>query len=169
MMLAVAGSYLLISFILSKLKRAWELDVLIQVAFVLGPLLWYLNERPPYKPPVYVFMIDAGFEGDAQVIFTNDDKTKTKVRSTADTLYFKFDADGRIVLNEDSRTVRESIGNRFYLLYPDLSRKKIVVVPEGTKSTSDTTSYVAYEDSIASTNGKVEFITWKVSRADRVR
>ncbi len=166
---AVAGVYLLVSFILSRINRAWELEVVIQVGFVLGPLLWYLNDRPPYKPPVYVFMIDAGFEGDAQVIFTNDDKTKTKIRSTADTLYFKFDADGRIVLNEDFRTVREAIENRFYQLYPDLSRKKIAFVPEGTQSSSDSTAFIAYEDTLASTKGKIEFITWKVSRADRVK
>jgi len=165
----VAGAYLLVAFVLSKIKRAWELEVVVQVALVLGPLLWYLNERPPYKPPVYVFLIEAGFEGDAKVIFTNDEATKTKVRSAADTLYFKFDGDGKIVLNEDFRTVREAIENRFYLLYPDLTRKKIAVVPEGTNVSPDSTSFVAYEDSVASTKGKIEFITWKVSRADRVK
>lgn len=168
-MLAVAGSYLAVSFVLSKIKRAWELEVVIQVAFVLGPLLWYLNERPPYKPPVYVFMIEAGFEGDARVLFTNDEATKTKVRSSADTLYFKFDGKGTIVLNEDFRTVREAIENRFYFLYPDDSRKKISVLPKGTKPAPDSTVFIAYEDSVSSTKGKVDFITWKVSRADKVK
>lgn len=168
-MLAVAGAYLLASFILSKLGRAWELEVVIQVALVLGPLLWYLNQREPYKPPVYVFMIEAGFEGEARVMFTNDEATRTQVRSTADTLYFKFDAKGNIVLNEDFRTVREAIENRFYFLYPDQTQKKITVVPKGTKPSSDSTSFVAYEDSTAAKKGKIEFITWQVSRADRVK
>lgn len=168
-LLAVAGAYLLATFILSKIKRAWEMEVAIQVALVLGPLLWYLNDRPPYTPPVYVFMIEAGFEGEARVYFTNDDATKTKVRSTADTLYFKFDAKGTMVLNEDFRTVRESMENRFYFLYPDQSRKKITVIPEGTKVAADSTAYVAFEDSTKSNNGKIEFISWRVSRADRMK
>jgi hypothetical protein len=169
LMPTIAGTYLLAAFVLSKIHRAWELEVVVQVALVLGPLLWYLNQRPPYKPPVYVFMIEAGFEGNAEVLFKSDDATKTKVRSAADTLYFKFNGDGKIVVNEDFRTVREAIENRFYLLYPDLSRKKISVVPKGTTSTSDSVSFVAYEDSVASTKGKIEFIRWKVSRADRVK
>jgi hypothetical protein len=166
---AVAGVYLIATFILSKINRAWELEVVIQVALVLGPLLWYLNDRPPYKPPVYVFLIEAGFEGDARVYFTNDEATKTQVRSTADTLYFKFDGQGEILLNEDFRTVREAIENRFYFLYPDQSRKKITVIPEGTKVVTDSTAYVAYEDSTSSDKGKINFISWKVSRADRVK
>jgi hypothetical protein len=166
---AVAGCYLLCTFILSKVKRAWEMEVVIQVALVLGPLLWYLNDRPPYKPPVYVFLIEAGFEGEARVYFTNDEATKTKVRSTADTLYFKFDGKGEIVLNEDFRTVRESIENRFYFLYPDQTQKKITVVAEGTRVVPDSTTYVAYEDSTKSTKGNVEMMVWKVSRGDRVK
>lgn len=168
-LLAVAGGYLICSFILSKLHRAWELEVVIQVALVLGPLLWYLNDRPAYKAPVYVFLIEAGFEGEARVLFTNDDATKTQVRSTADTLYFKFDGNGRIVLNEDFRTVRESIENRFYFLYPNQSKKKITVVPKGTKPVADSATFVAYEDSTATTKGKIEFISWQISRADRVK
>lgn len=169
-LLAVAGSYLLVTFILSKLNRAWEMEVVIQVALVLGPLLWYLNERPPYKPPVYVFMIEAGFEGEARVYFTNDEATKTKVRSSADTLYFKFDGTGDMTLNEDFRMVREAMENRFFFLYPDQTRKKITVIEKGTKPpTTDSTSYVAYEDSIASTKGNIQFMQWRVSRADRVK
>lgn len=168
-MLVIAGAYLLSSFILSKLNRAWEMEVVIQVALVLGPLLWYLNQREPYRPPVYVFMIEAGFEGEARVLFTNDDATKTQVRSTADTLYFKFDNTGKIVLNEDFRTVREAIENRFYFLYPDQTRKKIAVVPKGTQPTADSTSFVAYEDSTASSNGKISFMSWQVQRADKVK
>jgi hypothetical protein len=166
---AVAAAYLLITFVLSKLGRAWEMEVVIQVALVLGPLLWYLNDRPPYKPPVYVFLIEAGFEGEARVSFTNDESTKTQVRSTSDTLYFKFDGKGRMLVNEDFRTVRESIENRFYFLYPDQSKKRITIVPKGTRPASDSTMFVAYEDSTASTKGKIEFISWQISRADRVR
>lgn len=168
-MLAIAGAYLIASFILSKLHRAWEMEVVIQVALVLGPLLWYLNQREPYRPPVYVFMIEAGFEGEARVFFTNDEATKTQVRSTADTLYFKFDNTGEIILNEDFRTVREAIENRFYFLYPDQTRKKIAVIPKGTKPAADSTTFVAYEDSTAAAKGKIDFISWQVKRADRVK
>ncbi len=168
-LLAVAGAYLLSTFILSKVKGAWEMEVVIQVALVLGPLLWYLNDRPPYTPPVYVFMVQAGFEGEARVYFTNDESTKTKVGSEADTLYFKFDARGEMTINEDFLTVREAMQNRFYFLYPDQTRKKINVVAEGTNIPTDSTAYVAYEDSIKSTKGNIELMIWKVSRADRMK
>ena len=141
--LIVAGSYLAFSVILSKLNVSWELDAFIQVAFVLGPLLWYLNQRPGYTPPVYVFLIEAGYEGEARVDFSNEETTETKVRSTADTLYFKFTGQGRILLNEDFRTVREAISTRFYYLYPDGTQKKINVVAEGANVVSDSTSFVA--------------------------
>lgn len=168
LLLVVAGVYLFISFILSYFKLAWELDVFLQVGLILGPLLWYLNQREPYTPPVYVFLIEAGFEGDAQVRFTNDEATKPQVRTVADTLYFRFDKKGRILLNEDFRTVRESMENRFYYLYPDGSRKKINVVTKGAAVRPDSTIFVAYEDTIASTRGSIQFITWKVARADKI-
>lgn len=166
-LLIIAGSFLAISFVLSKLNFAWELEVLIQVAFILGPLLWFLNDREPYKEPVYVFLIDAGYEGDVRVFFANNDATKTQVRSTSDTLFFRFDAQGEILLNEDFRTVRDAISNRFYYLYPDGSRKKINVVQKNSVVAQDTIHYVAYEDTLVSEKGNIQFITWKISRADR--
>lgn len=166
-LLVVAGFYLLVSILLSKFNLAWELDGLIQVALVLGPLLWYLNLREPYKPPVYVFLIEAGYEGEARVMFTNDEATKTQVRSTADSLYFRFDGQGKILLNEDFRTVRDAIENQFYFLYPDGSRKKINVIAKNSKVTRDTINYVAYEDTIVSSKGNIQYISWKITRADR--
>jgi hypothetical protein len=168
LMLVVAAAYIGISVVLSKLNLAWELDGLIQVAFVLGPLLWYLNLRDPYKAPVYVFLIEAGYEGEAQVKFTNDEATKPQVRSTADTLFFRFDKKGQMVLNEDFRTVRDGIENQFYFLYPDGTRKKIRFIPEGTTVQPDSTQFVSFTDSIAAEKGKIEFMTWKIQRADKV-
>lgn len=166
--LIVGGSYLLIAIILSRVNLAWELEGLIQVAFVLGPLLWYLNKREPYTPPVYVFMIEAGYEGNARATFTNDDATKPQVHSTADTLYFRFDGQGQILLNEDFRTVREAMNNRFYYLYPDGTKKKINLVDKKSVVAPDTINFVAYEDTIASAKGKIEYIQWKIARADRI-
>ncbi len=167
-LLVGAGIFLGVSIGLSKLNFAWELEVLIQVVFVLGPLLWYLNQREPYRPPVYVFFIEAGYTGEIRSTFTNDEKTKTQVRSTADTLFFKFDSNGEILLNEDFRTVRESMENRFFWLYRDGSRKRIPLIKKGTDIKSDSTVFVAYEDSIASPKGKMEFISWQLQRADKL-
>jgi hypothetical protein len=168
-MLVIAGSYLVISVALARIKMSWELDAFIQVVFVLAPLLWYLNLREPYKPPVYVFLIDAGFEGDATVSFAHNETQETMVRSTEDTLYFKFDGDGTILLNEDFRTVREAISSRFYFLYPDGSQKKIQVVAEGATVQPDSTVYVAFEDTMVSDKGNIQYISWKISRADRYK
>lgn len=167
-MLIVSGSYLIVSLALSKFNLAWELDGLIQVVCVLGPLLWYLNQREPYKEPVYVFLIEAGYEGDAVVSFTDDERTETKVRSAADTLYFRFDGQGRILLNEDFRTVRDALSYRFYFLYPDGSRKKINVVPKNSIVAPDSINYVAYEDTLVSEKGNIRYMNWKIARADRV-
>lgn len=168
-LLVAAGIFLGVTAILSRLKFAWELEVLIQVVLVLGPLLWYFNQREPYKPPVYVFFIEAGYTGEARVTFTNDEATKTQVRSTADTLFFRFNGEGQMVLNEDFRTVKESIENRWYYLYPDGSRKKIKVVLKANVPVGDTVNYVAFEDTIASDKGKINFIAWQLQRADRLK
>jgi hypothetical protein len=152
---------------LSYLKFAWELEVLIQVVVVLGPLLWYLNLREPYRPPVYVFLIEAGYTGPARITFTNDEATKTQVRSTADTLFFRFNGEGEMVLNEDFRMVKDGMENRWYYLYPDGSRKKIEVVAADKIPANDSTRFVAVEDSLASDKGKIQFIEWKLQRADK--
>lgn len=168
-MFGVAGIFLGICFILTRLKFAWELEVLIQVVLVLGPLLWYLNQREPYRPPVYVFFIEAGYTGEVRSTFSNDDATKTQVRSTADTLYFRFDNDGQILLNEDFRTVQESIENRFFYVYPDGSRKKIDLIPKGSVVPADSTRFVGYVDTVASVKGKINYISWQLQRTDRLK
>jgi len=152
---------------LSYLKFAWELEVLIQVVFVLAPLLWYLNLREPYRPPVYVFLIEAGYTGHARISFTNDEATKTQVRSTADSLFFRFNAEGQMVLNEEYGMVQDGMQNRWYYLYPDGSRKKIEVVDVTKFHSTDSTRFVAVQDSIASNKGKIEFIQWTLQRADK--
>ena len=168
-LLIIAASFLIVSFVLSKLKMSWELDGFIQVAFVLGPLLWYLNQKEPYKTPEYVFLIEAGFEGEAKVSFTTDDNTKTQVHVNTDSLFFRFDGSGEILVNEDFRTVRDAIRNRFYFLYPDGSRKQIHLISKGDKPSPDSTRFVAYEDTIVAEKGNIRYISWMVSRADRVK
>ncbi|HTF04568.1 MAG TPA: hypothetical protein VK826_11105 [Bacteroidia bacterium] len=167
-LLIVAAIFLGVSFVLTRFKFAWELEVVIQVVFVLGPLLWYLNQREPYRPPVYVFMIEAGYTGEVRATFTNDENTKTQVRSTADTLYFRFNGEGQILLNEDFRTVREAVASRFYFLYPDGSRKKIAIVNKNAVVKADSTSFSAYEDTLHSVKGKIEYISWQLQRSDRL-
>lgn len=164
-----AAVFLTVSAILAYLKFAWELDVLVQVIMVLGPLLWYFNQREPYSPPVYVFFIEAGYTGETRISFTNDDATKTQVRSTADTLFFRFNGDGQMVLNEDFRTVKEAMENRWFYLYPDGSRKKINIVQKTNVAATDTISYVACEDTVASVKGKINYIAWQLQRADRIK
>ncbi|MFM2017980.1 MAG: hypothetical protein RL007_1636 [Bacteroidota bacterium] len=162
----ISASFLLCSFILAKLKLSWELDVFLQAALVLGPLLWYLNERDPYKAPVFVFLIEAGYTGDVRVEFKHDDNSKTKVGSTADSLFFRFNNEGEILLNEDFRTVRESLENNFYYLYPDGTRKKLQAIKKGETVASDSTRFVFWEDTLAADKGQTKFMIMKLRRAD---
>lgn len=165
--LYIAGSFLLCSFILAKLDLSWELDVFIQAALVLGPVLWYLNERDPYKAPVYVFLIEAGYSGDVKVEFLHDENAKTKVGSTADTLFFRFNSQGEILLNEDFRTVRESMERNFYYLYPDGTRKKLQAIKKGETVASDSTRFIFWEDTLAADKGQTKFMRLKLRRADK--
>lgn len=164
----VAAGFLVSSAVLSKLNLSWELDVFIQAALVLGPLLWYLNDRDPYKAPVYVFLIEAGYTGDVRVEFQHDENAKTKVGSVADTLFFRFDNQGGILLNEDFRTVRSSLVNNFFYLYPDGTKKKLNAIKKGETVSSDSTRYVFWEDTLAADKGQTKFMLMKLRRADKV-
>jgi hypothetical protein len=165
-LLYVAGGFLLSSAVLSKLNLSWELDVFLQAALVLGPLLWYLNDRDPYKAPVYVFLIEAGYTGDVRVEFLHGENAKTKVGSVADTLFFRFDNQGEITLNEDFRTVRNSLEKNFFYLYPDGTKKKLNAIKKGETVISDSTSYVFWEDTLAADKGQTKFMVMKLRRAD---
>ncbi|MCK6640262.1 MAG: hypothetical protein L6Q81_09250 [Bacteroidia bacterium] len=165
-LLYISGGFLLSSFILAKISLSWELDVFIQAALVLGPLLWYLNERDPYKAPVYVFLIEAGYTGDVKVEFLHDENSKTKVGSTADSLFFRFNSQGEILLNEDFRTVRESLERNFYYLYPDGTRKKLESIKKGETVVSDSTRYIFWEDTLAADKGQTQYMIMKLRRAD---
>jgi hypothetical protein len=94
---AIAGIYLIAAFVLSKINLVWETDVLLQVALVLAPVIWYVNQREPYKRPVYIFVVNPIYTGKLDIIFQLNKDAQTNARSAADTLYFKFDEAGRIV------------------------------------------------------------------------
>jgi hypothetical protein len=113
--LIAAGAYLIISFILSKLKIHWEWDVLIQVVMVLAPVLWFVNQHEPFKRPVYVFVSTPTYKGKLDIIFKRNKKGQTNAHNPADTLYFKFDEEGKIVLNEEADYVRTCMQQNFVI------------------------------------------------------
>jgi hypothetical protein len=121
---AIACIYLLIAFILSQFKIQWEVAVLIQVILVLGPILWMVNNKEPYRLPVFVFLVPPDYTGKLEIRFSND--KQPQVRKAADTLFFAFDADGRIQLQEDYRMVKTAMQKNCYYLFPDRSIKKIL-------------------------------------------
>src|SRR6476620_7602393 len=98
----IAGIYLVCCFILSKIKMPWELDTLFQVALVLAPVLWYVNQKDSYKRSQFVFIAEPEFKGELEIHFSQEKDAPTNVRSTADTVYFKFDITGRMLINEDA-------------------------------------------------------------------
>ncbi|HEU4717624.1 MAG TPA: hypothetical protein VFU15_07315 [Bacteroidia bacterium] len=163
-----AGVFLLASFILSKLKLPWEGDVMVQVAMVLAPVLWFVNNAPPAKQPVYVFYVKPDFQGTLQVHFDHSDNAETKVRSTADTLFFRFDENGEIMLNEDFRTVRESVMQRLYYLNEDKSRVHITGL-DAKKTPSDTALVYVREDSIRSDKGKIDAMFFRVDKSQHLK
>lgn len=163
-----AGAYLFISFILSLLKLNWELDVLIQVAFVLGPVLWYVNQREPYKRPEYIFLINSQHKGALDIYFSNAKETETKVRSTADTLFFKFDRSGEILLNEDRDYVRLSMKKNLFVFFADGTRKRVQFCKSDSLP-SDTLNKVLVEDPMEAVKGKIKVLHYRFDFPQRLK
>lgn len=165
---AGAGVFLLISFLLSKLKLHWELDVLLQVMVVLAPVLWYVNQREPYKRPVYIFVTNPVYSGKLTIRFNHDKNAKTNANNPSDTLYFKFDEDGSILLNEDGEYVRECMRKRLYTVFPDQSRK---LVPFADKNhlPSDTLTKVLVEDTLIAEKGRMKELRYRIDFPQKLK
>jgi hypothetical protein len=166
---AAAGGYLLFAFILQLLKFDWELEVLIQVALVLGPLLWYLNQREPYQPPVYVFIVKSDYEGELQVNFAEENELKTRVRSDADTLYFAFDDNGRILVREDYNMVLDALHNRLYTVNRGGVKKKILTVKENQAVPADSVNTMARMVKTNTDKGRIKSIELKVGKSTTLK
>jgi hypothetical protein len=165
---AGAGIYLTISFILSKIKLQWEWDVAVQVACVLAPVLWYVNIKDPYKRPVYIFIVKSGYTGKLDVYFNQEKDAPTNARSKADTLYFKFDDRGEILLNEEAEYIKESMHKQLFYLHPDASKVKISPAQLNALP-ADTTKPVLVDDSIEAEKGKMKVLHYRLDYPQRLR
>lgn len=165
---AGATFYLLVSFGLSKLNLQWEWDVAVQVAFVLAPVLWYVNIKDPYKRPVYIFVVKADYRGPLDVNFNLEKDAPTNARSTADTLYFTFDDEGQILLNEDVNYIKESMRKRLFFVYPNTNK---VLVPFVNKKElpNDTTKVVLVEDSVEVDKGRMKAMHYQVNLPQKIK
>jgi hypothetical protein len=165
---AGAAILLLCSFILAKLKLEWELDVVLQVAIVLGPVIWYVNQRETYKRPVYIFVINPLYTGDLDIVFNLDKNAETNAHKIADTLYFKFDEQGKIVLNEDAEYIRESMQKRLVILHPD-GKKEIVPFVNKDSFPPDTLHKIVMEDTIIAEKGRMKEMRYRVNYPQRIK
>lgn len=165
---AGAGVYLLIAFLLSKINMQWEWDVAVQVACVLGPVLWYVNIKEPYKRPVYIFIVKSGYTGKLDVLFNQAKDAPTNARSKADTLYFKFDDNGEILLNEEVAYIKESMQDQLFYLHPD-SRKVKISPAKINALPADTTKPVLVNDSITTEKGKVQALHYRLDYPQKLK
>ncbi|MDQ3142818.1 MAG: hypothetical protein M3Q56_11295 [Bacteroidota bacterium] len=165
---AGAGIYLAIAVILSLAKLQWEWDVAMQVACVLAPVLWYVNIKEPYKRPVYIFVVNSGYTGKLNVLFNHTKDAPTNARNTSDTLYFNFDRDGDILLNEDVAYIKKSMHEQLFYLYPDKTKKRIMPA-KLEQLPADTTLPVLVDDSIIADKGKVNILHYRLDYPQRLR
>jgi hypothetical protein len=156
-----AGIYLLISFILSRFEIQWEWEVAIQVAFVLAPVLWYVNIKEPYKHPTYIFIVNSGYTGKLDILFNHDKNAPTNANSKADTLYFNFDEQGEILLNEDVDFIKGAMKKDVFFLYPDASKTRIPFV-EKNMLPADTTRIVLVADSVEAEAGRMNVMHYRL-------
>ncbi len=166
---AGAGIYLLIAFVLSKLNIQWEWDVAIQVAFVLGPVLWYVNQREPYKRPEYIFVVKSGYTGPLDIYFSQAEDAKTHVRSTADTLYFRFDDRGDIQLNEEAEYVEQSLEKNLFYLYDDRTKKRVTFAPDTLRLPADTTKPVLIKLAPETEKGRMNVLHYRLGYPQQLR
>ena len=165
---AIAGGFLVVSFVLSRMKLDWQLDVVLQVVFVLAPVVWYVNQREVFKRPVYVFVVNPVYAGKMEVIFSHDKNAKTNARSTADTLYFKFDERGKIVLNEDAEYIRASIRAHMMVIHADGKRTRVPFVSLDSLP-ADTLKKVLVEDTMVTEKGRVKYLQYRLDYPQRLR
>ncbi len=156
-----AAFYLLVSFVLSKMNLQWEWDVAVQVAFVLAPVLWYVNIKDAYKRPVYVFVVNSGYKGKLDVNFNLEKDAPTNAHSNADTLYFNFDEDGQILLNEDVAYIKEAMRKHLFFLHPDAS-KTLIPIADKKSLPLDTTKEVLVEDSVELEKGRMKVMHYRL-------
>lgn len=161
-------AYLLVAFILEKLKLSWELEVVIQVAFVLAPVLWYVNQREEFKRPVYIFVVNPVYTGELDINFNFNHDEPTNARSLSDTLYFKFDEDGRLTLNEEAKYVEECMQKRLYAIYPDHTRKLIRFVKKD-QLPSDTTARVLVLDTAIAEKGRMKELRYRLDYPQKMK
>jgi hypothetical protein len=164
---AGAAVYLFIAFILSKAKAQWEWDVAIQVACVLAPVLWYVNIKEPYKRPVYIFIVKSGYTGKLDVLFNHAKDAPTNAKSSKDTLYFKFDDEGEILLNEDAEYIKECMHKHLFYLHPD-ARKEKIMPAQLNKLPADTTKPVLVDGKIEAEKGKMNVMHYTLDYPQRL-
>jgi hypothetical protein len=142
--------------------------VLLQVAFVLAPVLWYVNQREPYKRPVFIFLVSSNHSGPLDIEFNLEKNAETNVRSHADTLYFKFDEDGRILLNEEGEYVRSQMRKNLYVYYADGSRKPAVLASINALP-ADTTQKVYVEDKMEVEKGRMKILHYRINFPQKLK
>ena len=146
----------------------WEWDVAIQVAFVLAPVLWYVNIKDPYKRPVYIFVVKSDYRGNLDVNFNLEKGAPTNARSIKDTLYFHFDDDGQILLNEDVAYIKESMRKRLFYIFPD-TKKTLVPFADIKNLPTDTTKKVLVEDTVEAVKGRMKVMHYRLDYPQRLK
>lgn len=162
-----AVAYLVLAFILSKLNIHWEITVLIQVALVLGPVLYFVNNNEPYRPPVFVFVVNPGFDGPLEITFK--ETAETQVKKRADTLFFPFDVEGKIQLQEDYRMVKVAMETNCYFMYTDRTRVRIPFVRSRAMLPADSTKKVLVARESEAEGTKMKLLRYEVRKAGDVK
>jgi hypothetical protein len=163
----IAAAFLVAAFILSKINLHWEITVLIQVALVLGPVLYFVNNNEPYKAPVFVFVVNPGYDGPLEITFK--ETAETQVKKRADTLFFPFDVEGKIQLQEDYRMVKAAMETNCYFMYTDRSRDRIPFVRSRTMLPADSTKKVLISGESEVQGSKMKLLKYEVKKAGEVK
>lgn len=163
----IAGIFLVLAFVLSLIRIHWEFAVLIQVALVLGPLLYFINNNEPYRPPVLVFLVNGGYTGTLEIAFKETAETQVKKRT--DTLFFPFDVDGKIQLQEDYRMVKTAMEKNCYYLYNDRSRELIPFVAGPKAMPADSAKKILVSRPSQTKGAKMQVLNYEVEKAGRVK
>ncbi|MBI3509244.1 MAG: hypothetical protein HY064_01170 [Bacteroidetes bacterium] len=161
---ACAAGFIFCSFVLSKITMPWELDVILQVAIVLAPVLYIINQREEYRQPVFIFVMEPGYHGTLQIHFNTDKNAPMNARSTADTVYFRFDEYGRILLNEEALYVQKMMKKNLFIFYPDHTKQHIPFVDKNRKPDKNF-EIVVMEDSAVMKKGRMDAIYYSVNNS----
>ncbi|TND01794.1 MAG: hypothetical protein FD123_4170 [Bacteroidetes bacterium] len=157
--------FLGIAFGLSKVGWSDELKVGLQVALILSPLIYLVNQKTPEQKQVRIFLVPQDYTGKLHIRFVPPEEVRAK--QDGDTVYMKFDERGRLALSGVYRKVNDDMATR--LFYADSTgRMTPIRFASAGNLPADTSKAVLVAGDSEYESGKVKGMTYILDKPQHI-